>query len=128
MPSRAVTVGVDCVAQVQKEVRLLRANGAHDGKWFVAFSRIGAEAKRHFGFILRVRRGDKAGDRPRSFAGHRGAVVITRCHLQFIEGNFRRKIGIRLYRKRSGRRELLETGIATVLQGDLAPWFGAEPN
>ena len=75
---RAVYVGINRIAQMNEEVRMLRPNGAHDRKRFVGFAGITAEAESHFGVVIGARRGNKTSNRSRPLTGNEGAVVIAR--------------------------------------------------
>src|SRR4030095_15043702 len=88
---RAAAVRVDGISQMQKEIRMLRANRVHHSKGFVAFSRIPAAAKRHLRQIVRSRRSDKAGNVSGLLPSHCGAVVISCSGLKVFEFNKHRK-------------------------------------
>src|SRR5882724_2682016 len=80
----AAAVRVDGISQMQKEIRMLRANRVHHCKGFVAFSRIAAAAKRYLRRIIRFWRGDKARNVPGLLTGQDGAVIVGRSRLKFF--------------------------------------------
>src|SRR4029450_654262 len=81
---RAAAVRVDGISQMQKKIRMLRANRIHPRKGFIALSRIGAEAKRYLRRIIRFWRGDKTRNVSGLLTGQGGAVIIGRSRLKLF--------------------------------------------
>ena len=74
-----VAVGVDRIAQMEKEVGPLGAHRMHHRKRLVALARVAAKAESYLGIVIRAWRRDEARHRPsRPAFGHRPVVIPCR--------------------------------------------------
>ncbi len=82
---RPVAVGVNRIAQMEKEVGPLSAHRVHHRKRLVALARVAAKTENYLGLIIRAGRRDKACHRPRLSALGHGPVIIPGRRLQTIQ-------------------------------------------
>ncbi len=124
----AAAVGVDRVAQVDKEIRPGGADRVHDVEGLVAFPRVAAEAKLHGQKGVRRRRGFEARDRAGLLPGDGGAVIVGRGGLEPAEQEPGGVVGPPRHLDRRGDRGGREPRLFAVFDRDPAPRRGAEPN